>query len=179
MTISRRIFDGITGAVGVPNKRGKLFFMVGLPRSGKTVIADEWVRSWKHGENPRVIIGGDDYRTAIHGEIYRKEAEGTVFAMMDVSVRAQLDRGHDVLIDETCTTEATLLRYLRLDIDATPIFVDTCMEVCIDRAEDKPYLVKPIQRMAAQKGQLMAKWDETVARLRKYLVSRMSQDVPA
>jgi hypothetical protein len=128
--------------------RGNLYFTVGLPQSGKSTYCDQWVRqpgrqhrltrsSWGFSQtvpgpslshpkgncgrslSPRVVIAGDDFRKALYGRSYRIEAEATVFAMMDVATRALLDRGFDVIIDETCTTEQTLLRYLRLDRAAT------------------------------------------------------------
>jgi predicted kinase len=128
----------------------------------------------------RVVIAGDDFRTALHGNAFRVEAEGTVFAMMDVAARALLDRGFDVIVDETCTTEQTLLRYLRLDPNATPVFIDTPEEVCVERAlaSNKPFLVGPIRRMASQLSGLRDNWDQTVARLKAYLDHRKAQDIP-
>ena len=40
-----------------------------------------------------------------------------MFAAMDMATRALLLSGHDVLIDETSTTEQSLLRYFRIDIN--------------------------------------------------------------
>lgn len=173
--------------------RGKLFFTVGLPRSGKSRWCDDWVRQsivnplWDlpdgpvaEPKRPGVIVCGDDFRHAVHGGEYRVEAEGTVFAAMDVAVRALLRRGFDVIIDETCTTEATLLRYLRIDPDATPVFIDTPEEECLRRAfeEDREYLAGPIRRMAGQLRKLREDWDATVARLRRYVLMREVHDVP-
>jgi predicted kinase len=185
--------------------RGKLYYTVGLPRSGKSTWCDQWVRQpicnplwdvltdcpatesistqegklWAEPKLPRAVIAGDDFRRALHGNSYRIEAEATVFAMMDVATRALLDRGFDVIIDETCTTEQTLLRYLRLDRAAVPVFIDTPKDVCIERAREagKEYLAGPIERMATQLATLRDNWNQTVGRLRDYLHSRESQDV--
>lgn len=175
-------------------EKGKLFFVCGLARSGKSTFCDHWVRTgdllpprkdeldvfdvWVV-ERPRAIVCGDDFRTALHGGQFTINAEGTVFAMMDVAARALLNRGFDVIIDETCTTEATLLRYLRIDPWATPIFIDTPAEVCVERARQagKEYLVGPIQRMAAQLTTLRQNWDETIERLKAYLRERAQHDV--
>jgi predicted kinase len=168
--------------------RGKLFATVGLPRSGKSTYADDWVRgdiAGKRGDEydvfevrkidrPRVIIAGDDFRTALHGQPYLLEAEAAVFAMMDVAARALLARGFDVIIDETCTTEDTLSRYLRLDLDFTPVFIDTPLDVCIQRALDvgRHLLVEPMKNMARQLADLRPRWDEARARLTERLRRR-------
>ncbi len=103
---------------------GKLYFTVGLPRSGKSTYCDKWIHGDKvmnHMENtffayvymvdkPRVIVAGDDFRAALHGQAYQYESECMVFAAMDVATRALLLRNFDVIIDETCTTEQTLYR---------------------------------------------------------------------
>lgn len=176
--------------------KGKLFFTVGLPRSGKSTWANKWVKFETYSDafnsalwnsehlftnaTPRVIISGDDFRRALYGRAYQIEAEGAVFAMMDVATRALLSRGFDVIVDETCTTEATLIRYLRIDPEATPIFIETSEEECIARAikTGKPYLVGPIERMAKQLKELRANWDETVDHLKHYLSQRELQDTP-
>lgn len=171
-------------------ERGRLHYCVGLPRSGKSTWCDRWVREALTQENethtdlcidrPRAVIGGDDFRTALHGNAFRIEAEGTVFAMMDVATRALLDRGFDVIVDETCTTEQTLLRYLRLDPEATPVFMDATEEVCVERAlaDNRPFLVGPIRRMASQLKYLRGDWDIIVGRLKFYLDQRKAQDIP-
>lgn len=175
--------------------KGRLFFTVGLSRSGKSSWANEkWAkyhistlgdeaRYYPHEMDcltfNRVVISGDQFRRALHGSDFRIEAESTVYATMDIATRALLNSGYDVLIDETCTTEQTLLRYLRLDIDAVPIFFDATEEECIQRAIDtnKAYLVGPIKRMARQLKELRSNWDETVTRLKTYLLERRQHDV--
>lgn len=160
---------------------GSLFFTCGLPRSGKSFYCDNWILP-DEGDieyTPRAIVCGDDFRYALYGREFQIEAEGTVFAMMDVAARALLKRGFDVIIDETCTTEATLLRYLRINIDAQAIFIDTPIEVCKERAIacGRDYLLGPIDRMAAQLEKLKAEWPDNFNRLKEYLRSRQTQDI--
>jgi predicted kinase len=182
--------------------RGNLYFTVGLPQSGKSTYCDQWVRHPDvHIEyatvfelgvlkaiedlqkplvpRPRAVVAGDDFRRSLYGRSYQIEAEATVFAMMDVAARALLNRGFDVIIDETCTTEQTLLRYLRLDRTAVPVFMDASASVCIERAKaaGKEYLVGPIERMDRQLQHLRSDWDIIVDRLKFYLKTRESQDV--
>ena len=176
-------------------KRGRLFFLVGLPQSGKSFVANKWFKKpeldydFDGGEaqdpivtveKPRVVLGGDDFRHAVHGREFQAESEGLVFATMDVCAKALLDRGFDVLIDETSTTEATLCRYLRIDPEATPIWIDTPVEVCKQRAlaSGRDYLIRPIERMAAQLAHPKANYKEIRAKLLAYLTERKISDVP-
>jgi hypothetical protein len=173
---------------------GKLFFTVGLPRSGKSSYAREWIKGdlppicgdeydaleWRlPGERPRVVICGDDVRTGLHGYSFLPQAEGFVFAIMDVAIRSLLIGGYDVLVDETSTTPETIKRYLRIDINAEPVFIDTPASVCQMRAmqDGKPYLAGPIDRMAKQLQELRANWDSIVGSIKEYLESRKTQDV--
>lgn len=167
-----------SGLIG--NRPGRLFFTIGLPRSGKSTIANAWATSGDDDfcVSPRVVLGGDDFRLALHGQEYHRDAEGMVFATIDVAARALLSRGHDVLIDETCTTEQTLLRYLLIDIDATPILVETSEEECVRRALDNnmDYLVAPIRHMARQMRELLRGWPEAIHRVRRHIRCRYHND---
>lgn len=158
-----------------------LLFTVGLPRSGKSTWCKDWATVYYvgHSRNPRVIISGDDFRTALHGKQFLPATEGMVFAAMDVAIKALLIGGCDVCVDETCTTEATLLRYLRVDINARPVFIDTTAAICKERAvlSDKPYLLGPIDRMDTQLKELRSRWNETMERLKTYLRSRQPFDI--
>lgn len=166
------------------NKKGNLYFLVGLAHSGKSTFANKWKNEHRGTNyleyNPnRVVIEGDSFRKALYGRSFQIEAEAFVFASMDIATRALLNTGYDVLIDETCTTEATLLRYLRLDENAQPIFIDTPKTECINRAvkHNKSYLVLPIVRMDKQLQSLRRNWSSVVNRLKEYLNERRIQDV--
>lgn len=158
-------------------EKGRLFFLVGLAHSGKSTVANSWLVEARV-PRPRVVIGGDDFRQAVYGKEYDPDREGLVFAAMDTAIRALLYRGFDVLVDETCTTESTLLRYLKLDLDAIALFVDTDVDTCIERAirNGREYLITPIRRMDSQLKRLREGWDETVNRLRQYIIDRRGLD---
>jgi predicted kinase len=153
---------------------GNLYFTIGLPRSGKSTFAAQW-RSHPN----RVVICGDSFRKALHQHAYLPEAEGFVFASMDMAVRALLHDGYDVLIDETATTPETITRYLKISPTAVPIFVLTPVGECINRAKaaGMDYLIGPIQRMSDQLDGLLQDWDNTLAYLQNYVVMRKKQDV--
>ncbi len=159
---------------------GRLFFTVGLPQSGKSTWCNAWVRDAGKHDRPRVVLAGDDFRHGLHGHEYLVEAEAFVFAAMDLAARALLRRGFDVMMDETATSEGTILRYLRIDIDAVAIFIDVPAEECKARARaaGRDYLLGPIDRMAAQLARLRDSWHETLARLKSYVRTRAGHDVP-
>lgn len=128
---------------------------------------------------PRAIVCGDDFRHALHGHEYVPEAEGVVFSMMDTATRALLRRGFDVVVDETATTEGTIKRYLRIDRDAEPVWINTDTKTCIDRAlaTGKPYLVGPIERLGEQYRQLVADWPNNFLRWKEELFGRAKDDI--
>ncbi len=153
-----------------------LFYTVGLPRSGKTTYCQGWIRL--RGERPRVMVSGDDFRTALHGKEYLPLAESFVFAAMDCAIRALLCT-HDVIIDETSTSEQTILRWLRIDHLAQPIFMDVNEGECIRRARagNQEYLVAPIKRMAVQMRLLKKDYEKIIQKLWKIVLKRQQQDV--
>lgn len=181
--------------------KGALFFCIGLPRSGKSTFCNKWVLDAEldtdtdyltdgDGEEhrftvtngvkyPRVVIGGDDFRVALYGRHFQAEAEGTVFSAMDIATRALVNRGFHCIIDETSTTEQTLMRYLRIDMDATPVWIDTPVEECKRRAVEtgKPYLVGPIDRLHKQMTHLKENWDTIWNRCRNQVLYRKTQDI--
>lgn len=165
--------------------KGNLFYTVGCPHSGKSTFANDWIQGEKLPERgdqfdcftvhkinkPRVVLGGDDFRSALTGHEFVLQAEGMVASCIDIAAKALLNRGFDVLIDETSSTKATLIRYYRLDINATPIFIDTSREECIRRAiaNKREYLVGPINRIANQLDKIRPKWDETIKSIKEYV----------
>ena len=143
------------------NRLNRLSFLIGPPRSGKSTFAKAWIRQGRPNEPPRVVLCGDHFRTALHGQTYQAAAEGFVFACIDVAAKAMFLGGYDVLIDETSSTEQTIKRYLRIDSRASPIFIDYTVAECLERAREtnKGYLVGPILRKAiidAKRGRAVA-----------------------
>lgn len=172
---------------------GKLYFTIGLPRSGKSTYCDLWVRespviitnTWggPRGKvsRPRVMVAGDDFRFALHANNYIPDSEPMVFAMMDIAIRAHIHRGIDVIVDETATTEGTIKRYLRIDPEATPVWVNTPVDVCKQRAieTNRSYLIPPIERLAAQFEKLKAEWPHNFLRWQAEVEQRRGLDVAA
>lgn len=142
---------------------GKLYFLAGLPRSGKSTIAKSWanyeinigksglIYSCKqHDEQPRVIVCADDIRISLTGHRFNAYAESMVNTIKKLMIRTLL-RKHDVLVDGTHTTKYSIRQILELDDKAIPIFVGTPADVCKSRAvaTGQDDLVHVIDRMAA------------------------------
>lgn len=122
-----------------------LLYTIGLPRSGKSTICTKWAN-----EKPmRAIVNSDSIRLALTGKRYEPLAETMVFATKHVMIRALLERGFDVIVDGTHSTEISIKRILEIDINATviPVFTD-CSE-CIKRAKDtnQEDLIPSIERI--------------------------------
>lgn len=123
-----------------------LYFMIGLPRCGKSTYVDKWVM-----EKPnRVVVCSDDIRMALHGKAYESLSETMVFAIKHVVIRAHLLRGCEVMVDGTHTTETSMRRILEIDSQAKPILVKTSKETCISRAiaTNQEYLIPVINRQS-------------------------------
>lgn len=133
-------------------KYGHLYFLISMPRAGKSTFARKWLELRQAGDNPRVIVNQDTLRVAFHGEVYKKEAEPAIFVFADYMAKSLLLNGFDVLMDETSSSIETLKRYYRLDRDAVPIWMDTPKEICIQRALDlgQNYLLPVIERIHFQ-----------------------------
>lgn len=113
--------------------RGKLYFCIGCPRSGKSTYCKKWVDE-KTETTKKVIVNVDEIRLSLHGNRYEPLAETIVFAITHVMIRALLNQGFDVIVDETNTTEISIQRLLEIDANARPILIDTPPEECKKRA---------------------------------------------
>lgn len=124
---------------------GKLYFTIGLPRSGK----DTFTKKWREEEKNRVVLSGDLFRYAIYDRRYSRVGEELVRASVITAARALLLDGYDVLINDTNTSYTSIVQILNVDENATAYFLDTPAEVCIERAikTGQEDLIKPINEM--------------------------------
>jgi hypothetical protein len=142
-------------------RRGSLHFVIGVQRSGKSTYCTRWAQrlEWPDGGEsfPRAIVCDDELRLAIHGRRWVRDAEPLVYGLEPYFIRALLNR-HDVIVDETHTTERSILKVLAIDPDATWHLVDTPLDTCIRRAyeTDQADLIGPIKRCHAQLEALKA-----------------------
>lgn len=139
----------------------RLYFLIGLARSGKSTISNRWAKHEISFNNdgviiynqpildfePRVTVNADQWRLAL-GHRYNSWAEPIIHGQVQIAVRALL-KNHNVLVDETNTNENSILKWLEEDIDAIPVFVNTTAEVCKQRAiaTNQADLLPIIERM--------------------------------
>lgn len=145
---------------------GRLYFLVGLARSGKSSLARSWenykidicannkLTSMVLKDTPRVVVCADWIRLAMHGQVFAQEAEGLVHELKMLMIRTYMNNGYDVLIDGTHTQEKSVKELLRIDKNAIFYLVDTPIEECQKRAiaTKQEYLITKgvIERMDIQ-----------------------------
>lgn len=155
------------------NRRGRLYFMIGVQRSGKSTFAKRWHQRLEGTEGadnfPRAVISDDEIRLAMHGERWKREAEPLVYGMEPIFIRALLNNS-DVLVDETHTTERSISKILEIDLSAKYFLVDTPLDTCLLRAYEtnQPDLLSSIRRCHGQLEQLKKYGiDKKIAELRE------------
>lgn len=177
----------------VVRKNGRLFFLIGIARSGKSTVANRWVNyhcnirknelvdrychfgEYIHpksdNENPRVVVNADQIRLTLHGKRFWPQAEPMVEAIKLFMIRHFLDSGYDVLVDGTHTTKKSIRKLLEIDHNADFYLVDTPAQVCKDRARacgQEDLVVRGvIDRMDAHLKEWKANPEETINELRK------------
>lgn len=174
-----------------------LFYTIGLPRSGKSSLAERWLKFQNYIEDGqfrdypvwltrgfngnceikdhdiqtqhRAVVSGDAIRESL-GNLWNPDVEDYVDAIKYTMVKALLKTGHTVLIDETNTSERSIRKILEIDINAQFAFVDTSIEDCLLRA--KPELRKPIERMADNLRDLVIPYQDLDEHFLKIVVNR-------
>ena len=176
----------------------KLYFLIGLPRSGKSTISRKWSakeilfdkhgkiwthaqRLYKETDNDRVVVTPDRWRQAL-GHRYNWFAEPVIFSQIQVAIRALL-YDYDVLLDDTHTSRESIKRILEVDPYAIPVVVDTSPDVCKERASltNQKDLHKVIDRMyiniAMNYGPKFEKMENFLNILRAEVLSHSSMKV--
>ena len=167
-----------------------LYYFMGCPRSGKSTLARQFLKyqldfvdgkpsnlreGMHEDDNPRVVINSDALRLAMHGQVWAGEAEGLVACIAEINARAFLNEGYDVLIDETNTSEASLIRIYRVardcKVEAVPVVMWTSPEVCKERAikTKQEYLFPVIERCWKQLNDLRGEFESKINSIKKYL----------
>lgn len=117
----------------------KLIICRGIPASGKTFWAKQWVL-----ENPehRVRINQDDIRLML-GKYWVPNREPLVQHIQKEALIEALDRGYDIVVDNTNLNKKVLDFYRALVIDhgnhaiEFKDFFDTPLSVCIERDKNR------------------------------------------
>lgn len=120
-------------------KMSKLIICRGLPASGKSTWAKQWVL-----EDPehRVRINQDDIRLML-GKYWVPNREPLVQHIQKEALIEALERGYDIVIDNTNLNKKVLDCYRALTIDygnhaiEYKDFFDTPLSVCIERDKQR------------------------------------------
>jgi len=159
---------------------GRLFALIGIPRSGKSTFCNDWlskrisvlkplgiVSSYRKPHNitdydgivyhenmgeqtPRVLVCADKIRLSM-GHRWNSNVEDYVSAVKNTMIKTLL-QDHDTICDGTHTTIGSIKKLLTLDPDAQFVLIDTPVEVCKQRAiaTGQEDLLPVIDRMAKQ-----------------------------
>ena len=117
----------------------KLIICRGIPASGKTFWAKQWVL--KDPEH-RVRINQDDIRLML-GKYWIPSREELVQHIQKEALIEALDRGYDIVVDNTNLNKKVLDFYRALVIDhgnhaiEYKDFFDTPLSVCIERDKNR------------------------------------------
>lgn len=115
----------------------KLLMLKGLPGSGKSTYARELVAKHHYTR-----VNKDDLRTMLHNSTHSKHKEQTVLAIRDAVVMEALEKGSNVVVDDTnfAPVHEARLRDLAKSFGAQfeVKFIDTPVETCIERDLKRP-----------------------------------------
>ena len=145
---------------------GNLYFLIGLPRSGKSTFAKNWQRTHidilcdnttEENKAPfmdfnRVVVNADSIRLALSGNRWNYLTEPFVHAIKTTMTRTLISQDYKVLIDGTHTTTKSIGELFDIDNYAHYHIVNCDKDICIQRAKDSGQsdLEPVIERMAKQ-----------------------------
>lgn len=115
------------------NKK-ELIVMIGIPGSGKSHYVD------KHFSDTHQIVCTDDIRKAL-GFIFERKMETFVHCISETFVKAKMERGLSIVIDETNIGISQILKWKILaeeyEYETRAIIMDTPIDICKDRRKCK------------------------------------------
>lgn len=162
-------------------RRGQLRFLIGLPRSGKSTWATQWMRSQSVRRDddgivyPRAVVCADNIRLAVTGQRYNQWAEPTVFMVKNYMIESLLSRGIDIVADGTHTTKSSIAKNFEFDMEARWTLINTSVDICKERAiaSGQPDLVPVLDRMDGQLQELLEEGiDNVVQSIKKEVGAR-------
>jgi hypothetical protein len=135
--------DEFTAIKYAETKKGKLYFIVGLPRAGKTTLMNKWK---SEGPN-RVIICFDNIRLALYEKDHLQQMEPFLWEFGTTMAKTLLLSGYDVMMDDTHTNKWKRDYYK--DLGGFGMYLNTPLDVCLSRAPENHHSFKAaIRRMA-------------------------------
>jgi len=114
---------------------GKISFTICPARGGKSTFVRSWLKEPDPDGLNRASLCRDDFRLVFYGERFNGKREVEMHAVFDVAVKALHSTGYyNLMLDETNISIKSIRNAFKLDIEATPHFINTPYEVCIARA---------------------------------------------
>lgn len=180
-------------------EQNKLYFTIGLPRSGKSTECKNWLRKendinttgrlgnfvhklFGHFDvDDRIVVSPDRWRLAL-GHRYNWFVEPVVFSHIQIAVRGLLI-DYNVILDDTNTTPESIKRIYEVDPDAIAIPIATPAEVCKERAikTGQPDLATVIDRMSINMslnyGKKFENLEKTLNDIRTEVITHSSRKV--
>ena len=137
--------DEFTAIKFSETRRGHLFFMVGLPRAGKSTLMNKW-----KAEKPnRVIICFDNIRLAMYEKDHLQMMEPFLWEFAQTMANTLLLSGYDVMMDDTHTSRWKRDYYKSLG--GHGMYLNTPLDVCLRRApQGHTSFLTAINRMAGR-----------------------------
>jgi len=134
----------------------ELIIMIGVPGSGKSRKVDKLVKKKSYQ-----VVCRDDVRLSL-GTEFEERLEPFVLAIVKTMVRAHMERGLNIIIDETNTHISVVKVWLNLalkyDYDIQYIVMTTDLDVCKQRrcCKEGKFPEDVIDRMYDQMMTLLA-----------------------
>ena len=129
----------------------KVYFLMGLPASGKSSWAKEKIEEDRHNGIITKRVNKDDLRAMMDNSIHSKEREKFVNDIQYTIVTDALLSGYDVIIDNTHLNPVhfdkvqelvqEISNNIKKDIDLEKKFFDTPVQECIRRDSNRPEYV--------------------------------------
>lgn len=136
------------------SKQPKLFMLIGLPGSGKSIFARNRVKFYDDCNKTRLeIVSSDDIREELYGTRSCQKDSARVFEIAHERIINSLEQGWDVIFDATNITRKNRASLLKKIPAYTEKFAQICwapISTCIERDLKREFSVKAnvIWRMA-------------------------------
>jgi hypothetical protein len=114
---------------------GRTSFTIAPARAGKSTFWRSWLKEPDPDGLNRVILCRDIFRLAYYNERFNASREPEMYERFDVAWKALHSTGdYHVGLDETHCSIKSIRNILRVDVESKPIFINTPIEVCKERA---------------------------------------------
>jgi predicted kinase len=130
------------------NLRPKLFFMIGLPASGKSYHSQEIAKT-----HNAIIVSSDSIREEVLGDINDQSNQWYVFQIVHDRIKSNLLNGNNVVYDATNISSKRRMEFLRqinnIDCEKIAVLILTPYDKCLEQNKnrDRNVPVDVIKRM--------------------------------